>query len=67
MFYFQTLYFTKTLVVFRYYCQYEGKQGADRKKMEKISETDFRETIANTQIHRGWDVDSHIRAFMLIE
>ena len=56
--------YEKALEVFRDYYQYEVIQGADRKKMEKISETAFREAIANALIHRVWDVDSQIRVLM---
>ena len=56
--------YEKALEVFRDYYQYEVIQGADRKKMEKISEAAFREAIANALIHRVWDVDSQIRVLM---
>ena len=56
--------YEKTLVVFRDYYQYEIIQGADRKTVEKIPESAFRETIANALIHRTWDVDTHIRVSM---
>ena len=56
--------YEKALDVFRDYYQYEIIQGADRKKLEKIPEAVFREAIANSIIHRVWDVDSHIRVSM---
>ena len=56
--------YEKAIDVFRDYYQYEVIQGADRKKMEKISEVAFREAIANALIHRVWDVDSQIRVSM---
>ncbi len=56
--------YEKTLAVFRDYYQYEVIQGADRKMVEKIPESAFRETIANALIHRTWDVDTHIRVSM---
>ena len=56
--------YEKALAVFRDYYQYEIIQGADRKKLEKIPEAVFREAIANSIIHRVWDVDSHIRVSM---
>ena len=56
--------YEKAIEVFRDYYQYEVIQGADRKKMEKISEAAFREAIANALIHRVWDVDSQIRVSM---
>ncbi|MCD8179364.1 MAG: putative DNA binding domain-containing protein [Tannerellaceae bacterium] len=56
--------YEKTLEVFRDYYQYEEIQGADRKKIEIIPEAAFREAIANTLIHRVWDVESQIRVSM---
>ena len=56
--------YEKTLAVFRDYYQYEIIKGADRKMVEKIPESAFREAIANALIHRTWDVDSHIRVSM---
>lgn len=56
--------YEKSIAVFRDYYQYEVIQGADRKMMEKIPETAFRETIANALIHRVWDVESQIRVLM---
>ena len=56
--------YEKTLNVFRDYYQYEVIQGADRKMVEKIPEAAFREAIANTLIHRVWDVDLQIRVSM---
>lgn len=56
--------YEKALAVYRDYYQYEVIQGADRKRMAKIPEEAFRETIANALIHRVWDVDSQIRVSM---
>lgn len=56
--------YEKAIAIFRDYYQYEVIQGADRKKMEKIPETAFREAIANALIHRVWDIDSQIRVSM---
>lgn len=56
--------YEKALAVFRDYYQYEIIQGADRKMVEKIPESAFREAIANALIHRIWDVDSYIRVSM---
>lgn len=56
--------YEKALSVFRDYYQYEVIQGADRKMVEKIPEAAFREAIANTLIHRVWDVDLQIRVSM---
>lgn len=56
--------YEKALAVFRDYYQYEVIQGADRNKIEKISEEAFREAIANALIHRTWDVDAQIMVSM---
>ena len=56
--------YEKAIDVFRDYYQYEVIQGADRKMIEKIPEAAFREAIANTLIHRVWDVKSHVRVSM---
>ena len=56
--------YEKTLEIFRDYYQYEEIQSADRKKVEKIPETAFREAIANALIHRVWDVESQIKVSM---
>ena len=56
--------YEKALSVFRDYYQYEVIQGADRKMVEKIPEAAFREAIANSLIHRVWDVDLQIRVSM---
>ena len=56
--------YEKALAIFRDYYQYEVIQGADRKRMEKIPEASFRESIANGLIHRVWDVEAQIRVLM---
>ena len=56
--------YDKTIKVFRDYYQYEVIQGAERKNIEKIPETAFREAIAYALIHRVWDVESQIRVLM---
>ena len=53
--------YEKAIAVFRDYYEYEVIQEADRKKVEKIPEAAFREAIANSLIHRVWDVESQIR------
>ena len=58
------LAYDKTMDVFRDYYQYEVIQGAEREKIEKIPEAAFREAIANSLIHRVWDIDTQIRVFM---
>lgn len=54
----------KTVQIFRDFYQYEEIQGITRKRVEKIPEEAFRETIANAIIHRTWDVNAHIRIMM---
>ena len=56
--------YDRTLDVFRDYYQYELIQGTERKKVEKIPESAFREAIANALIHRAWDVESRVRVSM---
>lgn len=47
----------------RYY-QYEEISGIERKKIDLIPETAYREAIANALIHRDWSINSHIRILM---
>ena len=47
----------------RYY-QYEEISGIERKKVDLIPETAYREAIANALIHRDWSVNAHIRISM---
>ena len=54
----------KAVRIYRDYYQYEEIQGIERKKVEKVPEEAFRETIANALIHRTWDVNAHIRVMM---
>ena len=54
----------KAVEIYRDYYQYEEIRGMDRVKVEKIPEEAFRETIANTLIHRTWDVNAQIRVLM---
>lgn len=56
--------YEKTLEVYRDYYQYEEIEGADRKRVEKIPEAAFREAIANSLIHRVWDIEAQIRILM---
>ena len=56
--------YEKAIAVFRDYYEYEVIQEADRKKVEKIPEAAFREAIANSLIHRVWDVESQIRVLI---
>lgn len=47
----------------RYY-QYEEISGIERKKVDLIPETAYREAIANALIHRDWSIQAHIRILM---
>lgn len=47
----------------RYY-QYEEIYGIERKKVDLIPETAYREAIANALIHRDWSINAHIRVLM---
>jgi ATP-dependent DNA helicase RecG len=50
--------------IFRDYYSYEEIEGMERRRVERIPEEAFRETIANALIHRTWDVASSIRVYM---
>lgn len=52
------------MIMYRKYFQYEKIEGALRKKIEKIPEEAFREALANSLVHRTWDLPSHIRISM---
>ena len=54
----------KAVEVYRSFYQYEEIHGMQRKKVEKIPEAAFRETIANALIHRTWDTPAQIRILM---
>lgn len=56
--------YDKTIEIFKDYYSYEVIQQAERKNIEKIPETAFREAIANALIHRVWDIESQIRVMM---
>ena len=56
--------FQNTLEVFNRYYKYEQILGSERIEKELIPEKAFREVIANTLIHRTWDVNSNIRISM---
>ena len=56
-------YDTAVSMVKRYY-QYEEISEIERKKIDLIPETAYREAIANALIHRDWSINSHIRISM---
>ena len=47
----------------RYY-QYEEINEIERKKVDLIPETAYREAIANALVHRDWSIPAHIRILM---
>lgn len=49
---------------YRQYYQNEVIDGAYRRKIEQIPEEAFREAIANTIVHRTWDVNAQIKVAM---
>ena len=50
--------------IYKDFYQYEEIDGIERKKIERIPENAFRETLANALIHRTWDVNTQIRVLM---
>lgn len=48
----------------RRYYQYEEISEVERKKVDLIPETAYREAIANALIHRDWSIRAHIRIEM---
>ena len=53
--------------MFRRYYQYEKIEGIERKTVDIIPETAFREAVANALVHRTWDVNANIRIFMFAD
>ena len=56
--------YDKAVLAFRRYYQYEMIEGIERKTVELIPENAFREAVANSLIHREWDINSHVRIAM---
>lgn len=56
--------YDQALDIFKDYYQYEEIQGTDRKKIEMIPEAAFREAVANSLIHRLWDIEAQIKIAM---
>ena len=42
------------------YCVYEAVSGAVRKRVERVPREAFREAVANTLVHRTWDVPANV-------
>lgn len=53
-----------TVNVFLDYYSYEEISGMTRKKVFRIPEEAFRETVANALMHRTWDIPAQIRVMM---
>ena len=49
------------LNMIKMYYQYEEISEIERKKIDLVPETAYREAIANALIHRDWSINSHIR------
>ena len=56
--------YDEAIAKYKQYYQYEVIDGALRKKIEKIPEKAFRETIANALVHRTWDINADIKVSM---
>jgi len=56
--------YERSVGLYRDYYQYEEISGTNRRKVEKVPETAFREAVANALIHRLWDMNARIRILM---
>ena len=56
--------YDKAVLAFRRYYQYETIEGIERKTVDLLPENAFREAVANSLVHREWDINSHIRIAM---
>lgn len=56
--------YDEIISVFKRYYQYEEINGFERKDRELIPEEAFREAVANSLVHRTWDVQSHVKISM---
>ncbi|MGF6989766.1 ATP-dependent DNA helicase RecG [Lachnospiraceae bacterium PM6-15] len=54
----------KAISIYRKYYQYEVIEGSQRRKVERLPEKAFREALANSIVHRVWDVKVPIRIAM---
>lgn len=59
--------YDKAVSMIRRYYQYEEISEIERKKVELIPETAYREAIANALIHRDWSMNAHIRISMFAD
>lgn len=50
--------------MYRQYYQYEVIDGMQRRQVENIPESAFREAVANAIVHRKWNMEAHIRIAM---
>lgn len=56
--------YDRAIEVFELYYQYEEIEGYNRLKKELIPKEAFREALANSIVHRVWDVNSYIQISM---
>lgn len=58
------LQYDQAVGIYQQYYQYEVVDGIERRKVETIPESAYREAVANAIVHRKWDVHAHIRIEM---
>lgn len=56
--------FSEAINMYRQYYQYEKIDGTLREKVELIPEKAFREALANSIVHRLWDIEANIKISM---
>ena len=56
--------YDKAVEIYEDYYEYEEIKGSYRKKVELIPKRAFCEALANTLIHRSWDINARIRIAM---
>ena len=56
--------YDEAVSMYRQYYQYEVVDGINRRKIEQIPESAFREAVANAIVHRQWNIRAHIRIEM---
>lgn len=56
--------YDRAIEIFEQYYQYEEIEGYKRVKKELIPKESFRESLANSIVHRIWDVNSYIQISM---
>lgn len=56
--------YNSAIEVYKKYYQYDEIKGAKRDTVEMISETAFREALANALVHRMWDIPAAVQVAM---